>query len=91
MRQSAFDAMQELVEFNDQYQGIKFVGCLTNQQSDRMAKKETSTEKARDKMRPDEGHGSKGSFGNDGDFNKASDDDKKAKRKASIVTIKEAK
>ena len=55
-----------------------------------MAKKETP-EKGRDKIRPDEGHGSKGSFGNDGDFNNASEDDKKAKRKASIVTIKEAK
>ncbi|MGC3945863.1 MAG: hypothetical protein QM762_15290 [Chryseolinea sp.] len=55
-----------------------------------MAKKKTPAQKGRDKVRPDQGQGSKGFFGTDGDWNADNDDLKKAQRESSPVTIKKA-
>ena len=56
-----------------------------------MNTKKTPAQRGRDKVRPDEGHGSKGNFGEDGDFAADNDELKKAQRESSPVTIKKAK
>lgn len=56
-----------------------------------MEKAKTPAKEGDEKVKPDEGHGGKGTFGEDGDYNSANDKGKKAKRRNSIVTIKEAK
>jgi len=47
--------------------------------------------KTNDKIRPDQGQGSAGSFGADGDWGTEQDKSKKEERKNSPVTIKKAK
>lgn len=57
-----------------------------------MAKQHHDPEKKeRGKVQPDEGQGSGGNFGNDGDWGGHNDDLKKAKRKSSPIPIKERK
>jgi hypothetical protein len=48
-------------------------------------------DKGEDKIRPDEGQGSKGNVGDDGDWGKHNDDLKRKQREASPIPIKEAK
>lgn len=47
--------------------------------------------KGSEKVRPDEGQGSGGNFGADGDWGGHNDDLKKAKRKSQPIPIKERK
>ena len=56
-----------------------------------MKTKKAPAPRGRDKVRPDEGHGSKGNFGEDGDFGSDNENLKKAQRDSSPVTIKKAK
>jgi len=48
-------------------------------------------DKGQDKVRPDEGQGSRGNVGDDGDWGKHNEDLKRKQREASPVPIKEAK
>jgi hypothetical protein len=56
-----------------------------------MAKKKTPAQRGRDKVRPDQGQGSEGNFGRDGDWGSDNDELKKAQRESSPITIKKAK
>ena len=56
-----------------------------------MAKQNSPAERGRDKVRPDEGQGSKGNFGNDGDWGKSDDESQKSPKRSSPVPVKKAK
>jgi hypothetical protein len=52
-----------------------------------MSKKSNPATKGRDKVKPDEGQGSKGNFGTDGDWGKSPDDEKKKSKQSSPVPV----
>ena len=63
----------------------------TNHNTKKGASTTRRTQQKPDKVKPDEGQGSKGDLGDDGDWGKHNEDLKRKQRESSPVPIKEAR